>query len=307
MHGHHWRGPPQAGHFRALTRLKVQHRTVYRYRVPVALQSHRMMLRPRESRTLQLHRHQLEISPAATVTWAHDVTGNSVATANFYSGSDTLIIGSTAELTLNTDQWPIFDIAATAVNYPFLLTEDEMADLGALRLQAYLDHTGELNNWARSFLTGEKTDTLTLLKEISSGVAAHVTYEERDDDAAQTPVETLALKRGSCRDFAVLFVDAVRSLGFGARIVSGYLYDPDKDAIGSSGAGSTHAWAEVYVPGAGWIMFDPTNRSVGGFNLIPTAMARHIRQTMPVSGSYVGDGNDFQALEVSVKVTSSTA
>ena len=118
-------------------------------------------------------------------------------------------------------------------------------------------------------------------------------------------MRTLARRSGSCRDFAVLFVDAVRSLGFGARIVSGYLYDPDLDMRGSTGAGSTHAWAEGYVPGAGWITFDPTNRSVGGFNLIPVAMARHISQTMPVSGSFAGDVSAFLGLEVTVTVTSS--
>ena len=135
-------------------------------------------------------------------------------------------------------------------------------------------------------------------------MAAQIGYEERADEGAQTPVETLARGWGSCRDFAVLLVDAVRSLGFGARIVSGYLYDPDRNLVGSAGAGSTHAWAEVYVPGAGWIMFDPTNRSVGGFNLIPVAVARHIRQTMPVSGSFAGDATAFETLDVVVTVAS---
>jgi transglutaminase-like putative cysteine protease len=198
-------------------------------------------------------------------------------------------------------------MAASASTYPFLLSEDEMTDLGALRLQAYLDSAGELRDWAQDFVAGMGTDTLSLLKDISNGVAAQVVYEEHDDEAAQTPVETLARGRGSCRDFAVLFVDAVRSLGFGARIVSGYLYDPTRDAVGSSETGSTHAWAEVYVPGAGWIMFDPTNRSVGGFNLIPVAVARHIRQTMPVSGSFAGDAEAFEALDVAVTVAPASA
>ncbi|HSR56275.1 MAG TPA: transglutaminase family protein, partial [Alphaproteobacteria bacterium] len=253
------------------------------------------------------HAHDLYISPAATVTWAHDVTGNAVATATFNEPADTLVIDSVAELTLDVEEWPVFEIAASATNYPFLLSEDEMTDLGALRLQAYLDSAGELQGWAQGFVAGVGTDTLSLLKDISNGVAAQIKYEERDDEAAQTPVETLARGQGSCRDFAVLFVDAVRSLGFGARIVSGYMYDPTRDAVGSAGAGSTHAWAEVYVPGAGWIMFDPTNRSVGGFNLIPVAVARHIRQTMPVSGSFIGDATAFEALEVAVTVAPASA
>lgn len=290
------------GRMATLTRLTVHHRTTYRYRSPMMFGPHRLMLRPRESRALQLHAHVLEISPAATVTWANDVAGNAVATATFAEPSDRLVIDSVAELTLDVVQWPVFGIAASASTYPFLLGEDEMTDLGALRLQAYLDSAGRLRDWAQGFVAGTGTDTLSLLKDIGNGVAAGIAYEERNDEAAQTPVETLARGRGSCRDFAVLFVDAVRSLGFGARIVSGYLYDPDRDAVGSAGAGSTHAWAEVYVPGAGWIMFDPTNRSFGGFNLIPVAVARHIRQTMPVSGSFVGNATEFEALEVAVAV-----
>ncbi len=286
-----------------MTRLTVHHRTTYRYRAPMRFGPHRLMLRPRESRTLRLHAHDLTVAPAAAVTWAHDVAGNAVATATFAEPADRLVIDSVAELTLEVDRWPIFDIAASAATYPFLLSEDEMTDLGALRLQAYLDSTGRLRDWARGFVAGTGTDTLSLLKDISAGTAAQIVYEEREDEAARTPAETLARGVGSCRDLAALFVDAVRSLGFGARIVSGYLYDPDRDAIGSAGAGSTHAWAEVYVPGAGWIMFDPTNRSVGGFNLIPVAVARHIRQTMPVIGSFIGDAAAFEALEVAVTVS----
>lgn len=284
-------------------RLTVHHRTTYCYHAPVLFGPHRLMLRPKESRMLRLFSHALEISPDASVAWTHDVAGNAVATTTFAEPSDRLMIDSTAELTLDAGQWPVFDIAAAASTYPFLLSDDEMTDLGALRLQAYLDSGGRLREWADGFVAGAGTDTLSLLRDISNGVAAHIVYEVRDDDAAQTPIETLERGRGSCRDFAVLFTDAVRSLGFGARIVSGYLYDPDRDAVGSAGSGSTHAWAEVYVPGAGWIMFDPTNRSVGGYNLIPVAVARHIRQIMPVSGSFVGDASAFKALDVSVIVT----
>lgn len=282
--------------------LKVHHRTTYRYRAQLEFGPHRLMLRPRESRTLRLHKHNLKISPSSAVSWAHDVAGNAVATATFAERADTLVIDSTAELTLHVNKWPVFDISASASAYPFLLSDDELTDLGALRLQAYLDSAGQLREWAQGFVADASTDTLSLLKDVSNGVATQIVYEERDNDAAQTPVETLLRGKGSCRDFAVLFVDAVRSLGFGARIVSGYMYDPDRDSIGSAGAGSTHAWAEVYVPGAGWIMFDPTNRSVGGFNLIPVAVARHIRQTMPVSGSFVGEATLFDTLEVAVAV-----
>jgi transglutaminase-like putative cysteine protease len=282
--------------------LTIHHQTIYRYRTPMAFGPHRLMLRPRESHALRLYQHELAITPAAVVTWAHDVAGNSVATASFSEPSDTLTIDSAATLSIDVDRWPVFDIAASAQRFPFLLSEDEMTDLGALRLQAYLDSAGRVREWAQGFVAGAGTDTLSLLKDISAGVAAQIAYESREVEGAQSPDETLARRSGSCRDFAVLFVDALRSLGFGARIVSGYLYDPDLDLRGSAGAGSTHAWAEVYVPGAGWITFDPTNRSVGGFNLIPVAMARHISQTMPVSGSFTGDVSAFLGLGVTVTV-----
>lgn len=282
--------------------LGIHHLTQYQYREPLEFGPHRLMLRPRESRNLRLIAHDLNVTPDATVTWAHDVFGNAVATATFKEKSDTLAIESHATLTLDVDQWPVFEIAASAAYYPFLLTEDEMTDLGALRLQGYLDSSGRLREWAQGFVAGPSTGTLALLKDISNGVATQIGYEVREDEGAQSPEQTLDRKLGSCRDFAVLFVDAVRSLGFGARIVSGYLFDPDKDAVGVQGAGSTHAWAEVYVPGAGWITFDPTNRSVGGFNLIPVAVARNIRQTMPVSGSFLGHRDAFQEMDVQVEV-----
>ena len=285
-----------------MIRLSIQHRTTYRYRKALAFGPHRLMLRPRESRNLQLFSHELTLSPAATVTWAYDVSGNAVATAVFSEMADTLVIDSVAELALDVDQWPVFDISASAAEYPFLLSDDDMTDLGPLRLQSYLDSGGQLRDWTQGFVAGSPTGTLSLLRDLCAGVAAQVTYEVREEEGAQTPVQTLERGRGSCRDFAVLFVDAVRSLGFGARIVSGYLYDPEQNQLGSSGSGSTHAWAEVYVPGAGWITFDPTNRSVGGYNLIPVSVARHIQQTMPVSGSFVGSEDAFEAMSVSVSV-----
>jgi transglutaminase-like putative cysteine protease len=142
------------------------------------------------------------------------------------------------------------------------------------------------------------------LKDINSGISTYVSYQSRESEGTQSPVETLTRRWGSCRDLAVLFIGAVRTLGFGARIVSGYLYMPKHSAmLGSDDAGTTHAWAEVYVPGAGWITFDPTNQGVGGANLIPVAVGRDIRQVMPVSGSFVGTTDAFLGMSVDVSVT----
>lgn len=261
------------------------------------------MLRPRESRDLRLISSEVTVAPDAVLNWAYDVFGNAVATVGFSGIADTLVIESAAEVELALVAWPVFDIAASAIFYPFRYTDDEWTDLGALAVQQHQDPTGRLGQWARAFVRGNPTDTLALLKDISAGVAGWVSYRSREEEGTQSPTETLDIGSGSCRDFATLFVEAVRSLGFGARIVSGYFYDPEMDKQGSGGAGSTHAWAEVYVPGAGWISFDPTNRSVGGFNLIPVAVARDIRQAIPVAGSFAGPNSAFQALSVEVTVT----
>jgi len=189
------------------------------------------------------------------------------------------------------------------VSFPFRYSDDEWTDLGALGVPQFPDASGRLRSWALGFVRGSSTDTLSLLKDLSAGVSQQVAYQSRDAEGTQSPVETLDRGWGSCRDFAVLFVETVRSLGFGARIVSGYLYNPTGAFTGSQGTGSTHAWAEVFVPGAGWIPFDPTNRSVGGFNLIPVAVVRDIRQAVPVQGSFVGS-NAFRDMSVDVHVTS---
>ncbi|WP_225772050.1 transglutaminase family protein [Inquilinus sp. Marseille-Q2685] len=282
--------------------LRIQHKTTYRYCQPVSLGPHRLMLRPRESRDLRLMSSDVAVTPTAAMTWAQDVYGNAIATATFQTMADHLVVNSVAELQLNGTPWPVFDIAASALSYPFRYSDDEWADLGALAIQQYPDPAWQLRDWARGFIRANPTDTLALLKDLSAGVADWIRYQSREDEGTQSPTLTLDRGWGSCRDLAVLFVEAARNLGFGARIVSGYIYNPDQ---GSPGAGSTHAWAEVYVPGAGWITFDPTNRRVGGLNLIPVAVARHIRQAMPVAGSFVGMTDAFQGLSVEVLVTSS--
>jgi len=283
--------------------LQIHHRTTYRYHRPVMLGPHRLMLRPRESCDLRLLSIEVTATPMATLTWAEDVFGNAVAMASFSTPTDSLCIESHLTIELHAVPFPIFTIAAQAISYPFLYTDPDWTDLGALAAVQSPDPNGRVARWARGFIHSNPTDTLSLLKDLCSGVSAWVAYRIRDDEGTQTPVETLDLGSGACRDFAVLFVEAARCLGFGARIVSGYLFDPDGCLVGSSGSGSTHAWAEIYVPGAGWITFDPTNRGVGGHNLIPVAVAREISQVAPIVGSYQGPPEAFIGMSVDVSVS----
>ena len=194
-----------------LITLKIHHRTTYRYREPVSLGPHRLMLRPRESRDLRLISSDVVVMPAAVVTWAHDVSGNTVATATFQTMADNLVIDSVAELQLNAAAWPVFDVAASAIFYPFRYSDDEWIDLGALTIKQYPDPAGRLRGWAQAFVGGNPTDTLALLKDLSTGVSAWICYQSREDEGAQSPTQTLDRGWGSCRDFAVLFVEALGS------------------------------------------------------------------------------------------------
>jgi transglutaminase-like putative cysteine protease len=174
------------------------------------------------------------------LTWSHDVSGNAIATATFEGKADTLIINAVTELQLSSKAWPVFPIAASAASYPFRYSDDEWMDLGALTVQEYDDPSGMLQSWARGFAGNAPTDTLTLLRNISEGINGRSQYVSREVEGTQAPVQTLEACRGSCRNFAVLFVAAVRSLGFGVRIVSGYLYMRGEGLTGSADAGSTH-------------------------------------------------------------------
>jgi transglutaminase-like putative cysteine protease len=294
-----------------MTVLNIRHRTTYRYREPVRLGPHRLMLRPRESRDVRLLSSTLEIAPAASVSWTNDVFGNAIATAGFTGLAEELVIESQATVELGASPWPVFEIAASAIQYPFFYSSEERADLGELAVPQSFDASGRLADWARGFVRGTRTDTLALLKDMVVGAVAGISYQGREAEGTQTPLQTIDRGWGSCRDFAVLFAEAARCLGFGARIISGYLYNPDRTPAregwgpeGSAiGPGATHAWAEIFLPGAGWITFDPTNRAVGGYNLIPLAVGRVIAQVMPMTGTFLGMTDAYLGMSVDVEVT----
>ena len=283
--------------------LELIHSTIYRYRRPVLLGPHKLMLRPREVRDIRLVSFDVTMNPQTELIWTHDVADNAIATANFKEKTDYLEIVSRSRIEMNTTRWPVFAISASACNFPFSYSDDEWIDLGALTAQHYPDPNGQLSEWVNSFIFSRPTDTLSLLKDISAGIAQRTTYQIRESEGTQTPLETLDKQEGSCRDFAVLFVAAARCLGLGARVVSGYLVNTDGLLRGSDGSGSTHAWAEVFLPGAGWVAFDPTNRSIGSGNLISVAVVREMSQAVPVSGQFIGDKDDLLEMSVAVRIT----
>ena len=288
--------------------LTVQHATIYRYTEPVQFGQHRMMIRPRDSHDLRLLRSELTLSPPAAVRWLHDVFGNSVALADFTETAAELKIVSTLTLERYALNRPVFAVEPEAATYPFVYSNNDRTDLGRLLEQHHPDPKGVVAAWAQQFVAEKGIDTLALLATINAVIKRDFTYAARESEGVQPPLETLEHNSGSCRDFALLLIEAVRCLGFGARFVSGYLYDPalDNPAEEESmqGAGATHAWAEIYLPGAGWVEYDPTNGIVAGENLIRVAVTRDPSQAIPVEGTFIGDPQNFVAMEVQVTVTS---
>jgi transglutaminase-like putative cysteine protease len=286
--------------------LNVRHTTIYRYARPVRLGDHRLMLRPHDSHDLRLIQTSLNSSPAATLRWQYDVFGNSIAIASFAETAAELRIDSRLKLETYAVERPPFQITPEAVSYPFIYSADDRIDLGRMLERQHPDPTDRLGAWARGFVRANPTDTLALLADLNAGVKATISYQSREAEGTQTPVETLNRGWGTCRDFAVLLIEAARTLGFGARIVTGYLYNPATDGRSKSavGAGTTHAWADIYVPGAGWIAYDPTNGTIGGRDLIRVGVTRDIAQAIPIAGSFVGRPGDYLGMSVDVSVVS---
>lgn len=295
--------------FRAMTVLSVRHRTTYRYARPVSFGEHRLMFRPRDSHDLRLIDTSLLIRPAAGVRWLHDVFGNSVAIARFREPADRLVF----ESAFRVQHYPLaaqeIELEPYARQYPFHYDSEEIPDLGRAAERHYADPGHVIDLWARRFLDASgRADTLDLLMAMNRRIREDFTYTRRPEMGTRTPLRTLELRSGTCRDFALLMMEAVRSLGFAARFVSGYLYD--ESLIGRAGGaerlvggGETHAWCQVYLPGAGWVEFDPTNALVAGRNLIRVAVTRDPAQAVPLSGSYIGTAADALGMDVSVEVT----
>lgn len=293
-----------------MQRLTVDHRTTYRYANPVRFGDHRLMLRPRDSHDLRLLEATLTTRPPAELRWMHDVFGNSVAVASFRALADTLFIESTIVI----ERYPLpglaFPIEDFARTIPFSYASDEVPDLGRTIERHHPDPQRQVTDWTRRFLdrTGP-TGTEAFLVAVTGAIRAEFRYEERHAPGVQSPVETIERGAGTCRDFALFMMEAVRSVGLAARFVSGYLYDPAIDGTtnGTAGAGATHAWVQVYLPGAGWVEFDPTNGSYGGRNLVPIAVAREPSQALPVSGTFEGLTGDFLGMTVEVAVRAGNA
>jgi transglutaminase-like putative cysteine protease len=287
--------------------LHIRHHTCYQYRTPVELGEHRLMTRPRDSHDLRLLDTSLVIAPAASrVRWIHDVFGNSIAIVNFAASAQQLTFTSD----FRAEHFPaaVQEIAVEpyACTFPFSYSANDSEDLGRTKERHYQDPEHRIDDWARTLMQQvPQARTLDVLMVMTAAIKERFRYEARDALGVQSPLETLERGSGSCRDFALFMMEAARSLGLAARFVSGYLYDERLVGAGTDlvGGGATHAWMQVYLPGAGWVEYDPTNALVGGRNLIRVAVTRDPSQAVPLAGSFKGAADAYVSMAVTVEVT----
>lgn len=294
------------GLFETMPLLTIHHKTEYRYDRPVGFGEHRLMLRPRDGHDIHVLSERLDIFPnPSSLRRIHDVFGNSVAIAGFDTEADRLAFDST----ITVEHYPLENIALLpddeAYYYPFAYEPDELADLTPSMTPQYSDPDGALAAWARQFLSnGNRTLTLDLLVGMTHGVRASFGYRKRHEHGTQHPLDTLSIGSGTCRDFALFMMEALRRLGIAARFVSGYIFIPGDEAHGYVGGGNTHAWVRAYLPGAGWVEFDPTNGIVGSRDLVRVAVARDPHQALPLHGTYLGPADAYLGMDVTIHVLS---
>ena len=289
-----------------MAKISIVHTTEYIYRNPVGLLRHKLMVRPDESHDLRLHSATLKVEPEPTgVYWKHDVFNNSICFLEWPEAlrTERLSIVSTLDITHHPEgqPLPVYSLDTAAELFPFSYTPQDIPDLARSAERQVPDPDRKVDAWAsRVASEASSKQTLTVLEAMTHAIKKEFRYNARYEEGTQTAIQTLALGSGTCRDFAVLMMEAVRSFGLAARFVTGYLYD---DTSGTTrGGGSTHAWCSVYLPGAGWVEYDPTNGLIAGANLIRVGVTTQAEQALPISGGFIGNADDPTGLHVDVSV-----
>ena len=279
----------------------ITHTTEYRYAKPVELGEHRLMFRPRDSHDLRVLATDLQVEPAATdIRLIQDAYENSIALVQPATPSDKLKFTCTFTVEHTGSRALDLPLSPGAEHYPFEYAAEDRQVLQHY-LTPFYDADETLMAWAREFVG---PDSRKILVDMTRSIRETMSYKPRDEEGVQSPRETLDKKEGTCRDFATLMVEAVRRLGYAARFVSGYVYTPELDAPKEekTAPGATHAWVQVFMPGAGWMPFDPTNNLIGGTDLIRVGVARHASLASPVGGTWIGSPEDYQGMTVDVSV-----
>ncbi len=280
-----------------MQRFRIIHKTRYSYNAVVTLGSHQLLLRPREDHEVRIESFSLRITPDAQWLWHRDVEGNSVAVATFSRPASELLIESDVIIQQYNEMPLNFEMDAYALWYPFVYLPEDDAVLQPYRILPTQETCMMLSQWIEGFWKhGEAIQTYVLLQRLNTFIHDTLRYQIREEPGVQSVRQTLSLGSGSCRDFALLFMTCARYLGLASRFVSGYLYAPMmRDFVGA-----THAWAEVYLPGAGWKGFDPTGGTIVGSDHIPVAVSRLAESVPPIAGIFTGVPGSRMEVEVAV-------
>ncbi|HET6148919.1 MAG TPA: transglutaminase family protein [Polyangia bacterium] len=286
-----------------MRQLHIDHVTEYRFGAVVTPLPHRLRLRPRENHNLRIVDSKLEISPAYGIRWQRDVLDNSVAVITFADRADRLRIESTV-LIEHYEEAPLdFLVEDFAVRYPFQYQAHDVLDLAPFCTPTWPGDHAEVMSWLGGFSLGTSPiETFLLLDRLNHAIRDRFRYQVREQPGVQSPRTTLTNGSGSCRDLAAFFMESCRHLGLASRFVTGYNL-----SYADVGNGSTHAWAEVYLPGPGWKGFDPTAGVVAGSSHIAVAVAHHPETVPPVAGSFLGPRGIRPQMHVTVGVREAAA
>jgi transglutaminase-like putative cysteine protease len=283
-----------------MSRLRITHRTTYRYARAVTLGQHRLVLRPREGHDLNVLAMELSIQPAHQLIWTRDVFGNSVALARFVEPAETLhfesvvVIDRSAPFPTRAPHQPFF------IPYPVTYDPLEVSIAAVYQGLSFPNTAGAIAEFLNAELpTRDPNDAEGILLALCELIHRRIEYQQRSERGVQDPETTLTKASGSCRDMATLVMDCARVLGIASRFASGYLHC----AASIAGRASTHAWMEAYLPALGWRGFDPTLGEPTSLKHIPIGVSYHPRGVMPISGTFQGAGSDYLGMDVEVETT----
>ncbi len=278
-----------------MQRFRIFHETEYLYTNTVNLGPHRLLVRPRDDHDVRIESSRLSITPSALVSWHRDELDNSVALATFDAPTTRLVITSEVVVTHYLSDRQDLPMNDAARQFPISYTPREQLALNVCLACAAQDD--DVRRWVDGLVAGH-TETLPFLRNLLNEIHEHCAYETRREEGVQEPGQTLREARGSCRDYAWLFIVACRQAGLAARFVSGYAHSTELTET----EGTTHAWAEVYLPGAGWAGFDPTCNLLTEQDHIPVFVALTPEGISPVSGYFTGAIGETPTMTVRVAV-----
>jgi transglutaminase-like putative cysteine protease len=291
-------------------KLQIKHRTAHRYERPVSFSDHALFLRPLDSHRRHVSLFEVLTTPACTQRWVRDAYGNLVLRCNFgLTESAELCFTTLTEIEVGEDNPFDFILESYATAYPFNYREPDLTALKPYLNTQLSKGAGRVLDWFYQIVPNavQHPDVVQFLSDLNGAIAREIAYVRRDEEGIQDPDETIQLGTGSCRDMAVLFIAITRQIGFAARFCSGYLYDPpveggEDEHVFNRAVGSMHAWAEVYLPGAGWKGFDPTNGILANGYFIPCGVSHDPKSVDPIQGSYYSKEPVASTMEVSLEI-----